>query len=62
MEPRASFSDQEIELLVDLLQRERRDLPAQIHHTDSHDLRERFKARQHLIEALLDRLQKMPVG
>lgn len=62
MEQRTSFSEQEIELLVDLLRREREELPAQIHHTDSHDLRERFRQRQQTVESLLERLQKLPVG
>ena len=55
------FSDEERQLLVQLLDKERRELPSEIHHTDNRNVREQLKRRLQSVEHLLDRLQGVAV-
>jgi len=51
------LEDAELDVVVDLLQRELRALPVEIHHTYSNDYREQLRSRLRLLEELLRRLQ-----
>ena len=51
------FSDAEWELIVQLLERERNDLPVEIHHTRSSSVREELRERAEMVRNLLARLQ-----
>lgn len=51
------LSQDEWRLVCELLERERRDLPAEIHHTRTTGVREELRRRLELIEGLLQRLQ-----
>lgn len=53
-----SLSDTEWELVLDLLVRERRELPAEIRHTDGRDYRHRLEQRLDVVEALIDRIEQ----
>ena len=51
------LNEQEHQELLGLLERELPDLRHEIHHTDDHDYREFLKAREHLLEQLLDKVK-----
>jgi hypothetical protein len=53
-----TLTDAEWKLVIELLQRERRELPAEIHHTDATDVRERLHYRVAAIDNLLARLRE----
>ncbi|MEN6547698.1 MAG: hypothetical protein ABFE07_16820 [Armatimonadia bacterium] len=55
-----SLSAQELELVIDLLARERRELPPEIHHTDLALVKEGLQERLQMVEGLLDRLARVP--
>ncbi|MEN6403414.1 MAG: hypothetical protein ABFD94_15850 [Armatimonadia bacterium] len=55
-----SLSAQELELVIDLLARERRELPPEIHHTDLARVKEGLQERLQMVEGLLDRLARVP--
>lgn len=57
MNEQLALSDHEWELVLDLLERERRELPTEIHHTDSHDYRHRLEERLEVVEALIRRIE-----
>jgi len=50
------LSAEEWGLVIELLQREHRDLPGEIHHTDLASYREGLRRREELIKDLLGRL------
>jgi hypothetical protein len=52
-----SLSHAERELLVELLQKERDDLPVEIRHTRVASYRDRLRHRRALVQELLDRMQ-----
>lgn len=52
------LSDLELGLLIELLESEKRELPSEIHHTDSRALRESLRARLTTVEDLLARLRQ----
>lgn len=54
------LSDDERALILDLLERERSELPVEIHHTRSATVRGELHRRADLVGGLLDRL-RMPV-
>ncbi len=56
-----TLTDAQWELVVELLQRERRELPSDIHHTQTPSMRDGLKQRLKEIDALLARLGQ-PVG
>jgi hypothetical protein len=51
-----TLAEQERELLVDLLDRELKNLPIEIHHTRTSKFKDRLKERMHLVEGILERL------
>jgi len=55
------FSDEERQLILQLLDKERRELPSEIHHTDNRGVREQLKHRLQSVERLLERLQGVAV-
>jgi len=55
------FSDEERQLLLQLLDKERHELPSEIHHTDRCHVREDLKRRLQAVERLLERLQGIAV-
>ncbi len=62
MDMQTVFTEAERELLLDLLLREHRQLPAEIHHTRQREMRESLQDRLKVVSSLLDRLQKAPAG
>ena len=51
------LSEAEWALVIELLQRERHDLPAEIHHTRVASYREDLRRRAAMVNSLLERLQ-----
>ena len=47
----------EMDVVLELLEREERGLPVEIHHTYSKDYREQLRSRLKLVEELVQRLQ-----
>ena len=54
------LTEAERALVIELLQREMEELPAEIHHSRSTTVREELKHRREMVRAMLDRLQ--PTG
>jgi len=54
-----TFSDAQIELLLDLLETERRELPVEIRHTDNETVHEQLRQRQRMVEELIRQLQPL---
>lgn len=52
-----AFTQAEREIISELLERERRDLPSEIHHTNSSTYRDQLRDRQQLLDRLLERLR-----
>jgi hypothetical protein len=52
------FSREELDLLVELLERERADLPAQIHRCRTCEMRDQLKRRLEVVNQLLQRLSR----
>jgi len=50
------LEDPALHLIRDLLDRERRSLPVEIHHTYSNEFRQELKSRLKLVEDLLERV------
>lgn len=55
------LSELEWELVVELLERERSELPVEIHHTHNSSVRVELQQRMEMVRQLLDRLQ-MPTA
>ena len=55
------LSNDERELLLDLLLREERELPAEIRHTRNREVHEVLAARFKLVKSLVERMQMTPV-
>ena len=51
------LSDAEMRLVLELLETERSNLPAEIHHTDSPRVEEDLKQRKPIVDDLVNRLQ-----
>jgi hypothetical protein len=51
------LSDAELRIVLELLDAERRNLPAEIHHTDSPKVEEELKQRKRVVDQLVTRLQ-----
>jgi hypothetical protein len=47
------LSEQEWTLVLELLETERRELPSEMHHTDSREMRKELEERLRLVEATL---------
>lgn len=57
--PQPVLSRDEWALVVELLERERGELPAEIRHTRTTTVREELRQRLQLVEALLERLRAL---
>jgi hypothetical protein len=55
-EPR--LSDEEWDLIVELLECERNELPVEIHHTRNDSVRKDLQHRAEVVRSLLDRLRR----
>jgi len=53
---RPNLTEAEWALVVELLQREQNELPTEIHHTRSSNLRDELRARRKMVDGLLQRL------
>lgn len=53
-----SLNDNERTLLIELLDARLKELPNEIHHTASHDFRDKLEAKKASLEQLLKRLQE----
>ena len=62
MSDRPDLTDEQRDVLLDLLNCERGNLPAEIRHSDNTDLRATLRHRLQVVSALLDRLRTAPVG
>ena len=51
----------EWELVIELLERERSELPAEIHHTRTTRVRQELKNRLHVVDEMLGRLRSAAV-
>ena len=56
-----AWTDEEIQLVLDLLQTERRELPPEIHHTDTARVKEDLEKRLQLVNALIEKLKHAPI-
>jgi hypothetical protein len=56
-----TLNDNEWQLLVDLLQSERNQLPTEIHHTDSPEYKDGLSKRLQLVDKLLATFGSTPV-
>jgi len=54
-----SITVAEWKLLLHLLERERADLPVEIHHSSVADAREHLRQRMHLVDELLPKLRQL---
>lgn len=52
------LSGPEQELLIDLLERERGDLPAEIRHTDTPEVKDGLRERLEIVERVLNRVRE----
>jgi len=57
MNSQLSLSQDEWELLLELLERERAELPVEIRHTRHCEVRDQLHYREHLVDELLDRMR-----
>jgi hypothetical protein len=53
-----TLNDEEWQLIIDLLEREQKELPAEIHHTDSFDYRAHVSKRLESVNKLLETLRE----
>lgn len=61
MQSTLMVSEEERQLLLELLAEERRELHPEIHHTDNRSMRHELKDRLVMVEHLLERMQSVPV-
>lgn len=52
------WKDSDWDLIVELLEREERQLPVEIRHTDSHEYKDRLRARLVQVSQLLETMRK----
>lgn len=57
MKKELTLSDQEWELVLELLRRERGEIPAEIRHTDSREYRHALQAREAMMDNLIARIK-----
>jgi hypothetical protein len=50
------FSHEDLDLVVELLSREQKSLPVEIHHSRNREFRDYLKLREKLVENLLERV------
>jgi hypothetical protein len=54
------LSEEEWALVLELLERERGELPVEVHHTRNSQVRGDLQRRAHVVQELLNRLRTMP--
>ena len=54
--PQPVLTDEEWGLVIELLERERRELPSEIHHTATREMRRKLRVRLDILDKLLARL------
>jgi len=54
MHPPMELTDEQRDLLVELLRREHRELATEIHHTDSRSLRHQLHERREMVSEMLE--------
>jgi hypothetical protein len=59
MHEQPRLSDEEWDLIVELLECERNELPVEIHHTRNASVHEELQHRADVVRRLLDRLRQM---
>jgi hypothetical protein len=61
-----TLTNEEWEIVQDLLERERRELPSEVRHTDKRDYRHKLEARLDMVESMIKRIEfalaKEPAG
>ncbi len=57
MHDQPKLSEEEWALVIELLERERRELPVEMHHTRNSRVRGELQQRAHRVQELLDRLR-----
>jgi hypothetical protein len=57
MVPQPVLSQSEWELVIELLEKERGELPVEVRHTRTSNVREELRAREQTIDQLLERLR-----
>jgi hypothetical protein len=58
MHEHLELSEAEWELVVELLERERSELPSEIRHTRTSSVRDELRARETMVQGLLERLRR----
>lgn len=58
MTQQPKLTQTEWELVMELIESERRELPTELHHTDDPTVRQELRARKLLVESLSDRLRE----
>jgi hypothetical protein len=61
MNPQFSLTDPEVQLLIELLETERRELPPEIHHSDAVRVHDGLQERLKTVDNLIDKLKHSPV-
>jgi len=56
------LDDREMEMIIDLVARELKELPMEIRHTSTREYREMLKEREELLEKLATRLKAQSIG
>lgn len=62
MDSQPRLSEADLELILELLQRERGELPAEIHHCRVSSVREELRQRLQRVRRLLEQLHPVAVG
>ena len=58
MKKHVALENDEWQLIIDLLEKEQKELPAEIHHTDTTEYKERLLKRQQIVDKLLGTLRQ----
>lgn len=56
------LDDREMEMIIDLVARELKELPTKIRHTSTREYRDMLKEREELLEKLATRLKALSIG
>ncbi len=60
MKRQVALENEEWQFIIDLLEKEQKELPAEIHHTDTTEYKERLLKRQEFVDKLLNALRHPP--
>ena len=52
-----TLQNEELQLIIELLESERSELPTEIHHTDTSEYKERLSIRLEIVNGLLEKLK-----